>query len=85
MNAHPSPLRRARQTREPTQAARPPGTTFDAASTAAPDAMPCAEDRVSWALPMTESFMRLTRPFAAVTRRSMTRVGFTFSLRASTS
>jgi hypothetical protein len=49
------------------------------------DAVPRAEDVVSWALPITLSFMPANRPLAAETRRSTTRVGFTFSLRASTS
>jgi hypothetical protein len=49
------------------------------------DAMPWVRYVVSWALPMTFSFTRATRPLAAVMRRSTTRAGFTFSLRASTS
>ena len=52
---------------------------------AAFDAMPWADDVVSWALPMTFSFRVVMRPLAAVTRRSTTRAGLTFSLRASTS
>ena len=52
---------------------------------AALDAVPRAEAVVSEALPITLSFIPENRPLAAETRRSTTRVGFTFSLRASTS
>src|SRR3954453_2193182 len=52
---------------------------------AALDATPCACEVGSWALPMTFSLRLVIRPFAAVTRRSTTRAGLTFSLRARTS
>ncbi|WP_324278656.1 hypothetical protein [Blastococcus brunescens] len=74
-------------------------TADDAASCTVPaalDAESCTEPAmfdarcwavadVSWAEPMTFSFSVLMRPLAAVTRRSTTRAGLTFSLRASTS
>ena len=44
-----------------------------------------ADEVVSWAVPITFSLRLVMRPLAAATRRSTTRAGLTFSLRASTS